>query len=89
MKERYNRKVFLLPNAINSMAATHAKVYEDRKEYQFRVSDCNSAIKLWGKTETVEDLLEGHSKLTKLAEEARELANHLLRLAKDKMPENE
>ena len=68
-----NKKIFLLPNSITSMAAAHAKIYEDKKEYVLRVSDCHNSIKLWGKTDTEQAINEGIEKLENLINVAAEL----------------
>lgn len=65
--KEYNKKGFLLPESILSMAAFHAKVYPaPRAEYQLRLSDCNQTIRLWGKLEKKEDFLEAFEKLDNL-----------------------
>lgn len=42
----YNKKVFLAPESINSMAAIFTKIYKDGTAI-IRISDCNNTIKLW------------------------------------------
>jgi hypothetical protein len=42
----YNKKGFLAPNSILSMAAIHTKIKADG-ECSVRISDCNHSIKLW------------------------------------------
>lgn len=73
-----NKKIFLLPHSITSMAAAHAKIYSDKKEYVLRVSDCHNSIKLWGKTDTEEGLNEGIEKLENLISTAAELKQVLI-----------
>jgi hypothetical protein len=74
----YNKKGFLLPNSILSMAAYHAKIHEHpRNEYQFRLSDCNNTIKLWGKLESLEDAKESIKKLKALSDAANKLAEEI------------
>jgi ABC-type transporter Mla subunit MlaD len=68
-----NKKIFLAPTSIKSMAAAHAKIYSDKKEYVLRISDCHNTIKLWGKTDNEEDLIEGIEKLENLTSLAAEL----------------
>lgn len=46
MHASYNKKVFLAPNIITSMAVIHTKI-KPCGEAQIRISDCNSSIKLW------------------------------------------
>lgn len=55
------------------MAAAHAKIYQDKKEYVLRISDCHNSIKLWGKTDTEEGINEGIEKLENLISIAAEL----------------
>ena len=55
------------------MAAAHAKIYSDKKEYVLRISDCHNTIKLWGKIDSEEDLIEGIEKLENLTTLAAEL----------------
>ena len=81
-KEIYNRKIFLLPDAINSMAAAHAKIYPDKNQYQLRISDCNSAIKLWGDITSKQDKLDAISKLENLAKIATDLSKEIKRQLK-------
>lgn len=64
-KTTYNRKVFLLPDGILSMAAIHCKVKESG-EAQIRIADCNNTIKLWNDINTPEgfdDMIEKVSNL--------------------------
>jgi hypothetical protein len=68
-----NKKIFLAPTSIKSMAAAHAKIYSDKKEYVLRISDCHNTIKLWGKIDSEEDLIEGIEKLENLTTLAAEL----------------
>lgn len=68
-----NKKIFLAPTSIKSMAAAHAKIYSDKKEYVLRISDCHNTIKLWGKIDNEEDLIEGIEKLENLEKLAAEL----------------
>jgi hypothetical protein len=68
-----NKKIFLAPTSIKSMAAAHAKIYSDKKEYVLRISDCHNTIKLWGKINNEEDLIEGIEKLENLTTLAAEL----------------
>jgi hypothetical protein len=42
----YNRKIFLAPDSLLSMAAMHTKI-KPCGEAQIRISDCNNTIKLW------------------------------------------
>lgn len=42
----YNRKIFLAPDSLLSMAAIHTKI-KPCGEAQIRISDCNNTVKLW------------------------------------------
>jgi hypothetical protein len=42
----YNKKMFLAPDSINSMAAIHCKIKEDGIA-MIRISDCNNSIRIW------------------------------------------
>jgi len=42
----YNKKCFLAPDSINSMAVIFTKIYKDGTAI-IRISDCNNTIKLW------------------------------------------
>lgn len=79
----FNKKIFLAPQAIESMAAAHAKIYPDRNQYQLRISDCNSAIKLWGNIITKQDKLTAIEKLSNLAKIALELKQEIERQLND------
>lgn len=76
-KKPINEKTFLVPNSIRTMAAVHIKIHEDRQEYQMRIADCNNAIKLWGKTDSKEQLQEGVEKLSNLIIAAEKLKDEL------------
>ena len=74
----YNRKGFLLPDSIHSMAAYHAKIYEDGN-YRFRIHDCLTSIRLIGKLETEQDFLDAFNKATNLALALTEFAFYVER----------
>lgn len=42
----FNKKMFLAPNSIRSMAAIFTKIYRDGTAI-IRISDCNRTIKIW------------------------------------------
>lgn len=42
----YNKKAFLAPASINSMAAIFTKIHKDGTAI-IRISDCHNSIKLW------------------------------------------
>lgn len=76
---KLNKKLFLAPDSIRSMAAVHIKVYDnnERKEYQMRISDCNNSIKLWGNLDK-ESIKEGIDKMNNLMSACFELKKELL-----------
>ena len=80
--ERLNKKKFLVPDSILSMAAVHIKVHNttERREYQMRISDCNGAIKLWGSIDSNEALEEGIEKMDSIISAAMELKDYLVTL---------
>jgi len=67
MNNTYNKKNFLLPKSINSMAAYHAKVYEDGT-YRFRIHDCITGVCLRGDLNTNEGVQEAYNKAEALIE---------------------
>lgn len=44
--KEYNKKSFLAPESINSMAAIFTKIHEDGIAV-IRISDCHNSIKIW------------------------------------------
>ena len=79
-REPYNRKVFLMPDDILSMACTHGKIIlnDTRRDYQFRIHDCNHGIKLWGKLENEDDYKAGIEKMNALIIEANKMRQALI-----------
>jgi hypothetical protein len=75
----YNRKGFLLPDSIHSMACFHAKIYENG-DYRFRIHDCITSIRLIGKLETEQDFNEAIEKCINLADALTKFANHVFAL---------
>jgi len=73
----YNKKGFLVPNSILSMACFHAKVKENG-EYQFRLHDCNTGIRLIGNLNDPVQRNEAVKKLYRLAMEAMELGSFII-----------
>ena len=65
--ETYNKKAFLLPDSINSMAAYHTKVYEDGT-YRLRIHDCITGVCLRGDLNTKEGVIEAYNKAVALIE---------------------
>lgn len=77
----YNRKKFLAPDSILSMAAIHTKIKPDG-EASIRISDCNRSIKIWNdlndKKQTKEMLLKLDSLISVLSDFRKEveIKNH-------------
>jgi hypothetical protein len=74
--EQYNKKAFLLPASINSMAAYHAKIMPDGK-YMFRIHDCATGIRLLGDLNEPEEALAAVNKFNRLSLAAKEFANFI------------
>lgn len=74
--EEYNKKAFLVPGSILSMAAYHAKIFKDGT-YMFRIHDCNTGIRLRGDLNKREELMEAIDKMKVLEEALRDLRLHL------------
>ncbi len=72
----YNKKAFLLPDSIRSMAAFHAKIMPDGL-YMFRVHDCLTGIRLIGNVTNPEEATEAVAKLRSLAQAAVEFADFI------------
>jgi hypothetical protein len=72
----YNRKGFLAPTSIRSMASFHAKIFPDGS-YMFRIHDCNSGIRLRGDLNRCEEIEEAVQKLISLESEVRKLREHI------------
>jgi hypothetical protein len=72
----YNKKGFLSPDSILSMAAYHAKVMENG-EYMFRIHDCNGGVRLRGNITDPEQVTEAIKKLRCLAQAANKFADFI------------
>jgi hypothetical protein len=72
----YNRKGFLLPKSIKSMAAYRAKVMPDGK-YLFRIHDCNTGIRLTGDLNDERDIREAVEKLDCLSVAAKAFSDFI------------
>lgn len=69
----YNKKMFLAPDSILSMAAIHTKIKKNG-ECSIKISDCNNSIKLWNDlndTNQVKEMLTKISNLERLLKELR------------------
>jgi hypothetical protein len=82
----YNKKVFLLPDSINSAAMYHAKLFPDGK-YIFRIHDCLGGIRLIGELKAESDFVDAVNKLQALADAAQEFAFYIFHLSQEKPPE--
>ena len=77
----YNKKKFLAPDSILSMAAIHTKI-KHNGEASIRISDCNRSIKIWNdlndKNQTKEMLLKLDSLISVLSDFRKEveIKNH-------------
>lgn len=69
---QYNRKEFLAPTSIRSMAAVHCKIKKNG-EASIRISDCNHSIKIWNDMNSQEEALEMIEKINNLIDNLREL----------------
>ena len=76
MIKTYNKKGFLLPDSIKSMAAFHAKIMPDGK-YLFRLHDCLSGVRLIGDVTDPTDVKEAVEKLRCLSVSAKEFADFI------------
>lgn len=68
MHVTYNRKIFLAPDSINSMAAIFTKIYKSGIAI-IRISDCNRTIKLWNDLNEPEQVVEMMTKITNIQNE--------------------
>ena len=64
----YNRKIFLVPESINSMAAIFTKIYKTGIAI-IRISDCNRTIKLWNDLNDPEQVKEFLQKINSIQKE--------------------
>jgi len=61
----YNKKSFLAPESIHSMAAIFTKIYPDGIAI-IRISDCNQTIKLWNDLNDKDQVKEMVTKITNI-----------------------
>lgn len=73
----YNKKAFLLPDSLLSMAAYHAKIFPDGS-YMFRIHDCNTGIRLRGNLNDSIQLKEAIEKLKALESAMCEFRKHII-----------
>jgi len=74
--QEYNKKAFLLPTSINSLACYHAKI-DKEGIYKFSLHDCNGGIRLRGDLNKHVDLVEAIDKFKALEDALREFRLHL------------
>ena len=84
--KEYNKKAFLLPNSIRSMAAYHAKLYPTGR-YVFHIHDCHTGIRLTGQLDNREDFVEASEKAKALASGLVRFSMHIKRLMRDEFPD--
>ena len=53
----FNKKEFLAPESIRSMAAVHTKILADGTAI-LRVSDCNTSVRIWNDFNNKEEIKE-------------------------------
>ena len=53
----FNKKEFLAPESIRSMAAVHTKILADDTAI-LRVSDCNTSVRIWNDFNNKEEIKE-------------------------------
>lgn len=72
----YNKKIFIAPDSLLSMAAMHTKI-KPCGEAQIRISDCNTTIRIWNdlndKTEIKEFLTKIDNMMDMLSEFKQEI----------------
>jgi len=73
----YQKKVFLVPESMLSMAAIHTKIKVDG-ECQIRIADCNQTVKLWNNLNNPEECKEMLQKITTLEEQLKEFKHELV-----------
>jgi hypothetical protein len=71
----YNKKRFLAPDSLLSMAVIHTKI-KPCGEAQIRISDCNRTIKIWN------DLNE-RKEIEEMILKTENLINHLIEFKKE------
>ncbi len=74
--DRYNKKAFLAPDSIDSMAAYHAKIKSDGV-YLFRIHDCLTSVRLHGDLTDPVQVKEAVEKLMNLSRAALDFAQFI------------
>jgi hypothetical protein len=73
----YNKKRFLAPDSLLSMAVIHTKI-KPCGEAQIRISDCNNTIKIWNDLNDKNQLFEMILKTQNLINHLTEFNNELI-----------
>ena len=81
--EPYNKKAYLLPDSIDSMAGYHAKLFPDGR-YIFRIHDCITGIRLIGELRKEQDYLDAFQKTQELSLALFNFAVHVEKLRLDR-----
>lgn len=74
--KKYNKKGFLVPDSIRTMAAYHAKIM-DTGEYMFRIHDCNGGIRLRGDVFDRDQAVEAVEKFRALSSASERFADFI------------
>ena len=72
----YNKKAFLLPDSIRSMACYHAKIEPDGI-MKLTIHDCNKSIRLHNNLNNPDEVREAIDKLAALEYGIAQLKDHL------------
>jgi len=72
----YNKKSFLLPDSINSVACYHGKI-DETGIYKFTIHDCKSGIRLVGNLNDKQKRREAPEKFRTLAKACLEFADFI------------
>lgn len=73
---KYNRKIFIAPNSLNSMSAIHCKIVEGDIAVA-RISDCHRSVKFHNKISDPAEKFEFLEKLENLIYELQNFKNHI------------
>jgi len=72
----YNKKSFLAPDSIMSMAAIHCKIKDDGIA-MVRISDCNNTVRIWNDLNKKDEPKELYLKVKNLIFSLKEFQNEL------------
>jgi len=73
---KYNRKIFIAPDSLNSMSAIHCKIIENNIAVA-RISDCHRSIKWHNKITDPAEKREFLEKLKNVITELQAFKNHI------------